>query len=114
MPFALNAMTLRGLTLALWSRASYSLPLAGREPIPLAAAILHVDWLGGRTLEAWHSGQNYFVGGFHTIKEELGDLVEKKTWEIVSLPEGKKKWLDFRWVFNIKRNKEGEIDTKQD
>jgi hypothetical protein len=39
--------------------------LAGSESIPFGAAILHVDWLGGRTLGAWHSGQNYFVGGSH-------------------------------------------------
>jgi hypothetical protein len=30
---------------------------AGSEPIPLGAAIIHVDWLGGRTLGAGTQGK---------------------------------------------------------
>jgi hypothetical protein len=30
--------------------------LAGRDPMQLGAAILHVNWLDGRTLGDWHSG----------------------------------------------------------
>jgi hypothetical protein len=57
--------------------------LVGREPMPLGAAILHVDWLGGRTLGAWHSGQNYFVGGSHSVYVDVHQtplfLVESKS-----------------------------------
>jgi hypothetical protein len=33
----------------------------------LGAAMLHVDWLDGRTLGDWQFGENCFVGGSHNI-----------------------------------------------
>jgi hypothetical protein len=41
--------------------------VAGRDPMQLGAAVLHADWLDGRTLGDWHLGQNCFVGGSHKV-----------------------------------------------
>jgi len=43
------------------------------------------------------------------IKEELEALDENKTWNIVSLPSNQKV-VDYKWVFKVKRNCEGNID----
>jgi hypothetical protein len=40
------------LTVVLRPHVCYSLPAS--QAIPLVAAILHVDWLDGRTLGDWH------------------------------------------------------------
>lgn len=40
---------------------------------------------------------------------ELGNLRKNKTWELVKLPENRKA-LKSKWVFNIKRDKNGDID----
>ena len=43
------------------------------------------------------------------MKEEMTALQKNKTWELVSLPEGKK-LVGCRWVFTIKQNPDGSID----
>ncbi|KAJ4737614.1 Transposon Ty1-H Gag-Pol polyprotein [Rhynchospora pubera] len=43
------------------------------------------------------------------MQEELGALDKNKTWEIVSLPPGKKA-VGCRWVFTVKQTPEGKID----
>jgi hypothetical protein len=43
------------------------------------------------------------------IDEELEALEKNETWEIVDLPRDRKA-LDCRWVFAVKRDKEGEIE----
>ena len=43
------------------------------------------------------------------MQEELGALEKNKTWEIVSLPPGKKA-VGCKWVFTIKQTPEGKID----
>jgi hypothetical protein len=43
-----------------WCRARSGCPslilcrLAGRDPMQIGAAVLHADWLDGRTLGDWH------------------------------------------------------------
>jgi hypothetical protein len=41
--------------------------------------------------------------------EELGDLENNKTWELVSLPPGKKV-VGCKWVFTVKQNPEGRVE----
>ena len=42
------------------------------------------------------------------IKEEVDSLVQRKTWEITQLPEGKK-CVGYKWVFKLKANADGKI-----
>ena len=44
----------------------------------------------------------------HAIKEEIDSLVQRKTWEITQLPEGKN-CVGCKWVFKLKTNAEGKI-----
>ena len=46
------------------------------------------------------------------MKEEMTTLQKNKTWELVSLPEGKK-LVGCRWVFTIKQNPDGSIDKRK-
>jgi Reverse transcriptase (RNA-dependent DNA polymerase) len=41
--------------------------------------------------------------------EELGALDKNKTWELVSLPPGKKA-VGCKWVFTVKQNPEGRVE----
>jgi Reverse transcriptase (RNA-dependent DNA polymerase) len=41
--------------------------------------------------------------------EELGALDKNKTWELVSLPSGKKA-VECKWVFTMKHNPEGKVE----
>lgn len=43
------------------------------------------------------------------MKVEYGNLMRNDTWELVNLPKNRKA-LKSRWVFNIKRDKNGEVD----
>lgn len=43
------------------------------------------------------------------MKEELNSLVKNKTYDLVTLPKDKKA-IECRWVFRIKRNKDGSIE----
>jgi Reverse transcriptase (RNA-dependent DNA polymerase) len=41
--------------------------------------------------------------------EELGTLDKNKTWELVSLPPGKKA-VGCKWIFTVKQNPEGKVE----
>lgn len=43
------------------------------------------------------------------MKEELSSLVKNDTYDLVALPKGMKA-IECRWVFRIKRNKDGSIE----
>lgn len=43
------------------------------------------------------------------VNEEMDALIENRTWELTTIPQGKRA-LNNRWVFKIKRNKDGQID----
>ncbi|CAM8934725.1 unnamed protein product [Rhodiola kirilowii] len=43
------------------------------------------------------------------MEEEMIALQKNETWELVPLPEGKKR-ISCRWVFTIKQNPDGSID----
>lgn len=45
----------------------------------------------------------------HAINEEITSFVENKTWDLIPLPPGRKV-IDNRWVFKIKRDKDGNIE----
>jgi hypothetical protein len=66
--------------------------LAEKPPWNLREAREAVDW------EKWKIA----------IKEELDQLEETKTWELVDLPEGHKP-IGCKWVFNRKRNENRKI-----
>jgi hypothetical protein len=66
--------------------------LAEKPPWDLREAKEAVDW------EKWEVA----------IKEELDQLEEMKTWELVDLPEGREP-IGCKWVFDRKRDEKGEI-----
>lgn len=43
------------------------------------------------------------------INEEITSLVKNKTWDLMPLPPGRRV-IDNRWIFKIKRDKDGNID----
>lgn len=45
----------------------------------------------------------------NAINEEITSLVKNKTWDLIPLPP-ERKVIDNRWVFKIKRDKDGNID----
>lgn len=44
----------------------------------------------------------------HAIKDELGSLTTRKTWEVTTIPDGRK-CIGSRWVFKLKKNSEGVV-----
>ena len=46
------------------------------------------------------------------MDKELSALTENKTWDIVSLPKGKKS-IGCKWVYRIKRKADGSIESKE-
>ena len=46
------------------------------------------------------------------MKKEMIALQKNKTWELVSLPKGKK-LIGYRWVFTIKQKPDGSIDKRK-
>lgn len=43
------------------------------------------------------------------VKKEIDALTENNTWKLTTLPQGKS-LLDNKWIFKIKRDKEGNIE----
>jgi hypothetical protein len=77
------------------SAAHADVGLAEKPPWNLREAKEAVDW------EKWEVA----------IKEELDQLEETKTWELVDLPEGREP-IGCKWVFDRKRDEKGEIRHK--
>jgi hypothetical protein len=44
------------------------------------------------------------------MREELKALRKNQTWELTSLPEGKKKAAGCMWVFTVKQSLDGKIE----
>lgn len=62
------------------------------------------------TIEPQHYGEACQKQGWNdAMKEEMDALYKNQTWELVDLPENKKK-IGCKWVYKIKYNSEGKID----
>jgi hypothetical protein len=57
------------------------------------------DWRAAKQDPKWHDA----------MLEEMAALEKNKTWELVSLPEGKKS-VDCKWVYIVKQDPNGKIE----